>query len=280
MYILISWVHFIWVLLPSIGRKSKRKNKYQEGQNFTNRKLKKLGLGGWMAHQVQARWVSRRKLCAGKPWNSPPTPAAAHPFNSPHPPYTECTGIAHRWRMPPGWPLCHCSGCPHCLQAWVGRSPALWNSDLQPSGHSLSLHKWVAANQIHLCCSGTFLARVWFSYFCLIYVKCHSFLPKEITVHLTLSSFEIINIWLIMCWSSQSHVSSCSKELAIEFSFAADVVYLRAQVWLLKRTTTTCSSSKDTNVPSKGLFKQPASANLCHPNGGCRFQALISWRIV
>lgn len=181
--------------------------------------------------------------------------------------------------MPPGWPLRHRPACPRCSQVWAGRPPALWNSHLQPSGHPLSLHRW-GADQTDLHHSGTFLASVCFSYFCPIYVKCHSVLPKEIIVHLTLSSFEIINIWLVTCWSCQRHMSSCSKEPDTESSYAEDVVCLHAQVLAARAHHHHPQQQQRHRVPSNALFKPPANAKLCHPNGGCRFQALINWRIV
>lgn len=45
-------------------------------------------------------------------------------------------------------------------------------------------------------------------------------LPKEIIVHLVVCSFEIINIWLVRCWSWELHVGSCSKGPDTESPFA------------------------------------------------------------
>ena len=44
--------------------------------------------------------------------------------------------------------------------------------------------------------------------------------PKEIVVHLVICGFEIINVWLVGCWSWKLHVSSCSKGPDAESSFA------------------------------------------------------------
>lgn len=182
--------------------------------------------GGWPTRH-QARQVSGSRLCAGRPCSSPPTPTA-HRFNSPHPPYAKCTGIAHEEECPRVASPAP-SGMSTLLTSVGWQASCSLESHLQPSGHPLSLHRW-GADQADLHHSGTFLASVWFSYFCSIYVKCHSVLPKEIIVHLTLSSFEIINIWLVMCWSCQRHMSSCSKEPDTESSYAEDVVCLHAQV--------------------------------------------------
>lgn len=45
-------------------------------------------------------------------------------------------------------------------------------------------------------------------------------LPKEIIVHLIICSFEIINIWLVGCWSWELHVCSCSEGPDAESPFA------------------------------------------------------------
>lgn len=153
-------------------------------------------------------------------------------FPCPH--CAECPGRAHSGGMPPWRPLRGFRGCQCWSRALAGRSPALWNSNLPPTGPTLCLSGEDQVKQVFAVLEPFWpgldlLISVQHVQNAVLRVELFVF-PKEITVHLIIYSFEIINIGLVGCWSWRLHVCPFSKGLDTESLFAEDIVHLHALV--------------------------------------------------